>query len=289
MPIYNGHAYVPAAIESLRDQTYRDFELLLLDDGSSDGTEALVRDAAQRDARIRLVQRENRGLVATLNEGLGMARGEYIVRMDGDDVALPERIARQVAFMDGRPECVAAGSQVLFMDVDDRPIAPKPELLLEHDAIDAALLAGAWPIVHPSIIARRSALLRIGGYRDFPTWEDHDLFLRLAEIGTLANMPDLLLHYRLHLKSVVHQRGSGRAPVLQQILREADARRGRSVRPAEQLPTYRAPTVEEHQRTWAWWALAAGNVRTARHYAWRVFRAAPLTNWRVLLCSWRGR
>lgn len=297
LPVHNARPYIEAAVRSILAQTYRDFELLLIDDGSTDGSGEILEMLARQDPRIRLTRRANRGLVATLNEGLTQARGTLIARMDADDIALPGRLSRQVDYMWRHPECVAVGSQVLFIDAAGRVIAPRSDMRTEHEAIDRALLAGQWPMVHPTIVLRRGAAEQIGGpqglagsYRDFLTWEDHDLFLRLAEIGRLANLPEVLLQYRLHLGSVVHQRGGERTPVLQQILTQADQRRGLPVRRPEQLPHYRAPTVVEHERTWAWWALGAGNIRTARHYAWNAWWRSPLApeSWKLLACVGRA-
>lgn len=291
LPVFNAQPYLAAALDSMLNQTFRDYELILLDDGSTDGSGEMLREYARRDRRIRLIQRGNKGLVATLNEGLALAQGEFIGRMDADDVAFSERFARQIAYLQEHSECVAVGSQVLFIDARSRPIGPRANLLVDHAAIDQALLAGQWPLVHPTLLMRRTAVQKIGGYRDYLTWEDHDLFLRLAEVGKLANLPEVLLKYRLHLGSVVHQRGNGRSAVLQEILQQADQRRGLPVRTSATLPVYQAPSRMEHQRTWAWWALAAGNQRTAAHYAWQALKSAPwsVANWKLLACAWRGR
>lgn len=290
MPVYNARAYLGDALDSVLQQTLGDFELILIDDGSTDGSTEILQEAARKDGRIRLVSRPNKGIIETLNEGLALVQGRYVARMDADDVAVADRFARQVEWMDGHPACSAVGSQVLFIDADGEPIAPKSDTKYTHAEIDAALLAGQWPMVHPSVMMRAESLRRIGGYREYRTWEDHDLFLRLAEVGELANLPAVLLRYRLHQGSIVHQREADKSPVMTAILQAAAQRRGGDVNDVPHVPGRGCVTRLTHQRNWAWWALAAGNTRTARKHAWGAWRKAPLAmdSWRLLACALRG-
>lgn len=116
LPVYNTSQYILKAVNSILQQSLTDFELILIDDGSSDGTEQLVRQLADKDSRIRLVQRSNKGLITTLNEGVALARSPLIARMDADDIAFPERLAVQYAYMNSHPDLLAVGSYVIFMD-----------------------------------------------------------------------------------------------------------------------------------------------------------------------------
>ena len=111
MPVFNAERYISQAVESILDQTLGDFEFLIVDDGSSDGTAAILTRYANQDQRIRLSIRSNKGVVATLNELVDQACGELIARMDSDDISLPERLERQAAYLHGNPDCVAVGSQ----------------------------------------------------------------------------------------------------------------------------------------------------------------------------------
>ena len=125
--------------------------------------------------------------------------------MDADDLSLPQRFERQVAYLNEHPECVLVGSQVLLIDTEGAPIRVKGDTQFHHEQIDHAHMNRTWPLVHPTIMVRRSALDAVGGYREKYKWlEDLDLFLRLAEVGKLANLEDVLLHYRLHMSSVCH-------------------------------------------------------------------------------------
>ena len=121
-----------------------------------------------------------------------MARADLIARMDGDDVCLPHRFAKQVQYLADHPECVLVGSQVLLIDPEGLPICPHTQTRYSHEEIDHGNLNRGWPIVHPAIMMRRRAVERIGRYREQYKWlEDLDLFLRLAEIGKLANLTDM--------------------------------------------------------------------------------------------------
>src|SRR6476661_6105481 len=116
MPVYNAGRYVAEAVESILGQTYADFEFLIVDDGSTDRSRAILERYAARDPRIRLVSRPNTGYAAALNELLGLARGELVARMDADDVALPERLLRQVNYLRAHPEVVCVGTAVHLID-----------------------------------------------------------------------------------------------------------------------------------------------------------------------------
>src|SRR3954468_5693657 len=114
LAVYNARRYLRQAIDSILAQTFTDFEFIIIDDGSTDDTLAILREYEKRDGRIRLISRPNKGLTTTLNEGLALARGEFLARMDGDDVALPTRFEKQVTYLRDHPECVLVGSRVLL-------------------------------------------------------------------------------------------------------------------------------------------------------------------------------
>jgi len=273
-------------------QTFTDFEFLIIDDGSTDGSLEILREYSRKDPRIKIVTRPNRGLTNTLNEGLSLARGEFLARMDADDVCMPRRFERQLPYLKEYPDCVLVGSRVLLMDPEGLPIR---EMCLEqnHDEIDAGHLNRQWPVVHPAAMMRMSALKQIGGYRnEFNTLEDLDLFLRLAEVGKLANLPDILLHYRQHFASVTHSREEKQIQIRQAIYDQTRARRGLppDVPPPPAARSKPREKYEQHS-FWAWSALKAGNKRTARKHAFETFKQAPLAkdSWRLLACALRGR
>jgi glycosyltransferase involved in cell wall biosynthesis len=293
-PVYNAGKYLAAAIESVLNQQFHDFELLLLNDGSTDGSAAVLESFAARDERCRLHAWPNRGLIATLNAGVQLAAADILIRMDADDICRPDRFARQMAYMDAHPECVALGSRVMLIDAEGWPISEFFGQELEHDAIDAAHLAGrGGSICHPTAVIRKAAVLHIGGYRpDYPHSEDYDLFLRLAEIGALANLPEVLLDYRQHADSV----GYTHSPVMWESACRAiaDACVRRRLPPSSFRPRELAqskPSRAEIHRKWGWWALQAGNRKTARKHAWKAWSHGPLDrqNLKLCACVLRGR
>ena len=142
LPLYNGEAYIREAVESVLAQTRRDFELLILDDGSRDGSLAIVQEIARRDPRVRLISRENRGLTETLNELLAAARGEFVARMDADDVCLPDRFERQVAFLDAHPEVVCVGGDPVMIDERGRLLTALEQGPTHRGAVQAVAQHG---------------------------------------------------------------------------------------------------------------------------------------------------
>jgi glycosyltransferase involved in cell wall biosynthesis len=290
LAVYNGQTYLREAVESVLSQTLESFEFLIIDDGSTDQSLAILQEYARRDGRIRLITRPNKGLTNTLNEGIGLAGSEFLARMDADDVCLPRRFERQLAYMREHSDCVLVGSRVLLMDPEGLPIR---EMCQEqsHEEIDTAHLNRGWPVVHPAAMMRLSAVRQVGGYRDeFNTLEDLDLFLRLAEVGKLANLPDVLLHYRQHFASVTHSREQKQMEIRQAIYDQTRARRGL---PPDVPPPSKTRARQKHEqhRFWAWSALKAGNKRTALKHALKTVLAAPfaIASWRVLACAVRGR
>ena len=291
MPVYNGAAYVSQAVQSILAQTWSDFEFIIINDGSTDRSRSLLETFARADARIRLTSRPNTGIVGALNDGLAQARGELVARMDADDISMPERLARQVAFMRSRPEVVAAGSRVRGIDPCGCELF-RSSHKLEHAEIEAELLNGVgWAIVHPAAMLRREAVERVGGYRMKFEWvEDLDLFLRLGEIGKLANLPDELLQYRQHTESVNRTRAAEQARLADACVREAYRRRGGEAPAGWTFVPKPRPAPAVQLRTWAWKALGSGNVPAARKHAVALWKTAPLSveSWRTLLCAMRG-
>jgi glycosyltransferase involved in cell wall biosynthesis len=261
--------------------------LVVIDDGSSDGTKALLEGYATRDPRVRLISRPNQGLTKTLNEGLGLARGEFIARMDADDVSLPTRFEKQVEFLRANPDCVCVGARVLRVDPYGSPLS-ESDHKLTHAEIDAQLIEQGlgWAITHPVAMIRRDAVQKVGGYREqFKTSQDLDLWLRLAEIGRLANLPEILLKYRYHPESVGFTKFEEQRRVKSIILSDAYARRGRTP-PTEWPKAIFTPLpVAEQLRRWARTALKANNRDIAKKHAIDALKREPLKvdSWRVML------
>jgi glycosyltransferase involved in cell wall biosynthesis len=198
MSVYNGERFLAPAIQSILDQTFPDFEFLIVDDGSTDASAGIIRDFASRDARIRPIIRENRGLIASLNQLLQEARAPIIARMDADDISRPERFARQIAFLAENPDYGVVGTWTEDIDENDRShLASGKDHPLDHAGFLAAIETGDSLICHPVAMFRRDIVLAVGGYHAaFRHCEDYDLWLRLGEVTRLGNIPERLLRYR---------------------------------------------------------------------------------------------
>ena len=206
LSVYNNAEYLAEALDSILAQTFADFELVIVDDGSTDRSPAIIDRYATTDLRIRVIRQANQGLVASLNHIIAEARGAYIARMDGDDLAMPERFARQVAFLDEHPDHGVIGTQIRTIDARGRRRSEPPiDHPLSADII-AAALPTASPLCHPSVMMRRDILEAAGGYRPaYRHCEDYDLWLRLAERTRIANLPERLHLYRYSPSQVSHR------------------------------------------------------------------------------------
>src|SRR5688500_12259876 len=193
MSVYNGERYLAAAMDSILGQSCRDFELIVIDDGSKDSSPRMLEQYAQRDPRIKLTVRENKGLTVTLNEAFAQSRGKYLARMDSDDVALPDRFARQFDLLESNPDLVLTGGYFQLIDGAGRLLTTLRPPTTDAE-IQATLLKGHNAICHPAAMIRRSAMEKVGGYDTrFKTSQDLDLWLRLGEVGKLANVPHPVL------------------------------------------------------------------------------------------------
>jgi len=202
LPIRNAAATLPDALESLLAQTYGDFEVLCLDDGSDDhlmgqGSRHILERYARRDNRLRPVFLTHGGIVHALNLGLDLAQGEYVARMDADDVSHPRRLELQAAYLRERPDVGLAACRAAFGGESERARGYKRHLdwtngLLSHEQMALGRFRES-PLVHPTVMFRRTVVQRYGGYRAGPFPEDYELWLRWLEAGMrMAKLPDVL-------------------------------------------------------------------------------------------------
>jgi len=201
MPVYNCESFIKEAIDSILNQTFSDFEFIIIDDASSDSTVSIIKK--YKDSRIQLIVKpQNSGYTNSLNYGLSIAKGEYIARMDGDDISFPERFAKQVAFLDKNQETVLCGTAFKIIGTDT--IITVPEY---HDDIKLAMLKDCC-IGHPTVMMRKSCLNNFSLIYDTKKEpaEDYDMWTRLLVVGKLHNLQEVLLNYRVHNSQVSHKR-----------------------------------------------------------------------------------
>jgi tetratricopeptide (TPR) repeat protein len=197
MSVYNGEAYLAEAVDSILGQSFRDFEFVIINDGSTDGTGPLLKKYAAQDSRIVLIEQENTGLVGALNRGLAAARAPYIARMDADDIALPDRLARQYEYLEKHPDIAVLGAAITLIDQDNQRI--RDIAYPQGDAEISAFIKKGSPLAHPVVMMRTDIIRALGGYRAaYRHAEDYDLWLRVFEHHRLDNLPALLLRYRQH-------------------------------------------------------------------------------------------
>jgi GT2 family glycosyltransferase/polysaccharide pyruvyl transferase WcaK-like protein len=287
LPVHDAERYLPEAIESVLAQSFCDFELLAIDDGSRDGSAAILDAYARRDYRVRVVRRPHAGLVATLNAGLELARAELIARLDADDVALPQRLESQLARLAREPELVCIGGGFELIDeagrAFDRAFPP-----CDHAAILARALRGESPISHSAATYRRDLVRRLGGYDERARWvEDLDLWLRLSEHGELANLPTLVCRVRHHERSVSERHAAEQLAQARRVAEIACRRRGLDTSLVQPRPWRAPPDRGSRQILALGRALSAwriGERGTALRYAARALwiQPASLPLWRTL-------
>jgi glycosyltransferase involved in cell wall biosynthesis len=226
MPVYNGGRYLTDAIASIIEQTHSDWELICVNDGSTDQSAQVLEWFARQDDRIRIVHQDNTGIVGALNHGCSLARAPLIARMDQDDIALPERLALQLDYLQQRPECMVLGGAILEIDSDGSPLSING-LPTSHSILVERLLTRRTGHFHPTVIFRAEGFEAVGGYRNQYQWvEDHDLWLRMAQRGQLANLPQVVLCYRQHASSICWQRSAQQRQLMNQLLTDAYRQRG---------------------------------------------------------------
>jgi glycosyltransferase involved in cell wall biosynthesis len=200
---YNAPNFVRSACRSILDQTFKDLELVVVDDGSNEETREVLREVALSDPRMRLIEAEHCGQIATLNHCIRACRGTYIARLDHDDISRPERIERQVAYLDANPDVIAVGTHVGKIDVEGRRTR-NPRYRLTHWTTDpTARPPRVLFLMGPTLMARADALKAAGGFREaFRAAEDRDISWRLAAQGRTMVLREMLVDHRSHPNSL---------------------------------------------------------------------------------------
>lgn len=197
MPVYNSELYLREAVDSILNQTFSDFELLIIDDASTDQSVAIIQ--SYTDSRIHLIQKpENTGYTQSLNMGLAIAKGEFIARMDSDDISLPTRFEQQIAYLDAHPDVLLCGTQFQFIGSNWTSKQP-----LSYEELKVKLITASC-ILHPSVCFRTSFFRENNIFYDIQKEpaEDYDLWTRLIFMGKMVNLDTVLLQYRRHTNQV---------------------------------------------------------------------------------------
>ena len=291
MSVYNDSAFLQTSIESILNQTYADFEFIIVDDGSTDGSTEILKGYAEYDDRIILLhQKNNKGLTCALNNALGHVNGEYVARMDGDDIALPERLSTQMKFMEDIPDCVCSGTNVLFIDEDGEPINCSAQAADHEDILKQLFQGRGGSIFHPTSIIKTEALTAIDRYDErYRVGQDLDLFLRLSDIGTLANCDQVCLKFRRYTKSATSfEPNTLGVQRRKEIISNALKRKNMENVPPEKIEIneyWNHQSKNEFHSSVAKCSTIAGFPKTSLKHLFIAFKAAPLewNNYKALL------
>ncbi len=293
MPVFNAAFYLDEAIESILQQTFSDFELIIINDGSTDNSFDLLKQWEKKDHRIKLFDQANQGRSLTRNKGLALATSEFVAMMDADDISTPNRLRLSYDYLQEHAEVVGVSGQFETMCMYGVPLhkSLKP---LDHDNIEKKLLHDFGDTFNQGAsMIRKSVAESVGGYDpQYELGEDVDLFLKMALKGQLINLPDLLLLYRQHPTSITNTSNGLLIENRMSCLNQAWANRGLYMENDFEHWLMRIPEQIGHQVLlgWGWNALGKGKVKTARRYARKALLSQPLSVdvYRFFYCAMRG-
>lgn len=294
MPVFNTRSYLDEAIASIMRQTFPNFELIIINDGSTDGSLALARQWEKKDRRIRVFDQSNKGRSFSRNRGLELATTEFIVMMDSDDIAEETRLQLCYEYLQNNSEAVAVSGQYERVCMYGVPLQ-KSSLPLDHKSIVNDLLQDKGDsFTQGASMYKKSLAQKVGGYNlSYDLGEDADLFLRMALHGELINLPDVLLKYRRHPNSITST--ADEQLVENCIKRLNSAWLDRGLLMDSDFEHYLKKTIkrEKHEDIlqFGWNALNKGETKIARRYAKSLFFSKPfsLKTYRFLYCALRGR
>ena len=240
MPVRNGAKFIEAALQSLAEQTFRHFEIVVVENGSTDETLEILAAWAQCEPRLRVARLAAAGLSSALNLAASLARAPLLARLDADDVALPTRLEVQMKVMASRPELVLLGSAAVLIDAAGRKMGALRPPLLDRDIRRMQRTSAA--LVSSSTMSRSDAFQRAGAYREgLNISEDFDLWLRMSEIGEIANLPDELIGYRIHGHSITARQPGRMAIASLAVVAAVEARSRGAAEPFHRgVPSLRA-------------------------------------------------
>lgn len=293
MPVYNSEKYLNESIKSILNQTLRNIEIIIIDDGSTDMSGEIIKKYADLDPRVKHIRQSNLGISKTRNKLVDLAVADYIAWMDSDDIALPNRIEKQLNYLVQNKNCVSVGSVVTMIDNENNKIFNFP-VPYTHDDIDQHHLRGnGGAMQFPSTLMRKDAVIKAGGFNEkLIGAEDLCLLIRLAEIGQLANLPESLYYYRQHNDSISHEKSEIIYINKCTVLEEAAKRRNIKLN-IQTKPTYYKKEEQDYKTfsKWAWWAISGKNLNTSFKYTLKCVKAKPLriNTWKLIYCLIRSK
>lgn len=281
---YNTVEYVSEALQSISNQSYKDFELVVIDDGSTDGTLDVLNSHAKKEPRMRLISRANKGLIETRNELLQAAEGDLIAWMDSDDISTPDRLARQVSALTSNKNLVCIGGFAQCIDPDGEKLNLE-RYPIHHPEILLAQMKGGG-MRFPTTMARKAHAIKVGGFREpFKMGEDLDFLIRLSEIGEMMNIADTIYLYRQHPTSVcAQQKGNWLAyrdailslAVERQLTGKDRLQRGETLKLTLQPANSAVDKGGDAYLAWAKHAFDNGNISLTCRYIFNAIKKDPL-------------
>jgi len=272
MPVYNAEVYISQAIQSILNQSYKKFELIIVNDASSDKSLDIINGYKSKDKRIKIINLDNnQGIAIALNNGIAIAQGEYIARMDADDISLPFRLYKQLKFMESNRACGVCGSWVETIDKNGNSLDVWKSPLT-HESIKSELLFNS-VLYHPTIMFKMEIFSSIKQIYnpDFVPAEDYELWSRLSSITKLANLSEVLLHYRVHDKNISHLQSD------YQILK-ANKVRNQLIKELKIIPTIKQLQLHDAISRWNKFYLL-NNKNSYNNWVEQITLANSLTNY----------
>ena len=220
MSVYNGRRYLKEAVESILNQTFKNFEFIIIDDGSTDKSPQILDEYAKRDKRIRVIHQKNIGLTKSLNKALKLAQGRYIARMDADDIAYKSRFKKQVKFLQKHPKIGLVGSYVDVIDEKGKTIGqfiyPTSDKKIKKELIKKN------PFCHPIVMFKKEVTEKTGAYNeDFSAAQDYDFWMRISKYYQMVNLPEVLGAWRIERESITSQKNLSQIKANLHIQRKA--------------------------------------------------------------------
>lgn len=202
LPVYNCEKYLQYAIESILEQTFKDFEFIIINDGSTDQSREIIESYQKLDSRIKVINQKNQGLTKSLNKGISISKGDYIARMDADDISFPQRFEKQVAYLDSHPDVGLVGVWTEYFS-DEVPFIGHSRFVGDSSKILQYLISHGNCFVHSSVMFRRKIIEKVGAYdKRLTKSQDYELWLRIATVTKLAFIPEILHRHRITVDSV---------------------------------------------------------------------------------------